>query len=154
MTDMIKTYARIIGGVVVNVEVWGEAPHPEGGVTFVESDTAKRFDLWDGETFTTPPPAPEPLPAEIPMHKARKALKQLGPDGEVTPETYANSWWSLVMGVIDGLENPIQRDCILDELNTAPNMVLAGASTLMIAAAIGMSAEQLEAVARLALTLP
>ena len=88
------------------------------------------------------------------MHKVRKALKQLGPAGAITPETYEDSWWMLVLGVIDGLENPIQRDNILDELNTAPNMVLAGASTLMIAAAIGMSQEQLEAVARLALTLP
>ena len=98
--------------------------------------------------------APLSLPPEIQMHKVRKALKQLGPAGAISPETYDQSWWSLVMAVINGLENPIQRDSILDELNTAPNMVLAGASTQMIATTVGMSPEQLEAVARLALTLP
>jgi hypothetical protein len=148
-------YARTdVNNVVINIEVWSEAPPAMPGVTFVESDTAKSGDLWDGSTFTTPPPAPEPLPPEIPMHKARKALKQLGPHGAVTPETYGASWWIKVTALIGGLENPIQRDSILDELNTAPNMVLAGASTQMVKAAVGMTDDDLEIVARLALTLP
>lgn len=95
----------------------------------------------------------EPLPAEIAMHKVRKALKRLGPLGVVAPEDYeTDSWWYYVMAVIATLPAR-QKDEILDELNTAPNMVLAGASTLMIANAIGMSPAQLEEVGRLALTL-
>lgn len=105
--------------------------------------------------YTDVPPSEvlEFLPAEIAMHKVRKALKRLGPLGVVAPEDYeTDSWWYYVMTVIATLPAR-QKDEILDELNTAPNMVLAGASTLMIANAIGMSPAQLEEVGRLALTL-
>lgn len=93
------------------------------------------------------------LPPEIAMNKVRKALKRLGPGGDVAPEDYpTDSWWALVMAVVETLPER-QRDEILDDLNTAPNMVLNGASTQMIKAAIGMSDAQFDAVGRLALTL-
>lgn len=100
---------------------------------------------------------PPRLPAEIAMHKARKALKQLGPDGPgetLTATTLAESWWPMIIGAIDALESDIQRGCIYDELNNAPNLVLAGNSTMLVRWAIGMSDDQLIAVAELALTLP
>lgn len=54
MIDMNKTFARIVDGVVINVEIWGEDPPAAPGVTFVESDTAAQGDLWNGQTFTRP----------------------------------------------------------------------------------------------------
>lgn len=89
------------------------------------------------EDLSTPPP----LPAEIPMWKARKALRITG-------------WWEPLMAAIAAVENPISRGCIEDELATAPNLVLAGETTIAMKNAMGMSDAELEAVARLALTLP
>lgn len=150
--------ALIIDGVVA--QVWRETsrealPVPEAGaLTEFTKGLVVCGMLWDGEALSAPVIPEAPLPHEIPMHKARKALKQLGPNGAITPQTYGESWWMRVLATISTLENPIQRDSILDELDTAPNMVLAGASTEMIRLAIGMTDEQLEDVARLALDLP
>lgn len=93
------------------------------------------------------------LPEEIPMHKARKALRMLGPEGGVLDQDDV-SWMELAEAVIEALPNKVQRGSIRDELDTAPNLVLGGNSTQMVRAAIGMSQEQLEAVAWLALSLP
>ena len=49
-------YARIEGGVVANVEEWGETPPAVTGVTFVTSETAVRGDLYAGGVFTKPLP--------------------------------------------------------------------------------------------------
>ncbi len=63
-------YAKIIDGVVVNVELWNDPPTRDG-VTFVElvADSPVGIDYtWDGETFTAPEPpapAPEPVPFSI-----------------------------------------------------------------------------------------
>lgn len=90
------------------------------------------------------------LPEQIPMHKARKALRIMGPEGEADP----NKWWPQVMAAIEAIPNEISRGCIMDELDTAPNLVLAGDSTTLVRQAIGMTDQQLEQVARKALTLP
>lgn len=90
------------------------------------------------------------IPPEIPMHKARKALRIMGPEGEGDP----NKWWPMALAAIEAIPNEISRGCVMDELDTAPNLVLAGASTTAIRQAIGMNDEQLELVARKALTLP
>lgn len=92
----------------------------------------------------------QPLPDEIPMHQARKALRIMGPTGEDDP----NKWWPQVIAAIEAIPNEISRGCIMDELDTAPNLVLAGASTDLVRQAIGMTDEHLEMVARKALTLP
>lgn len=99
------------------------------------------------------PEPPPGIPDQIPMHKARKALRMLGPGGEVFDQEDV-SWMELVQLAIASVANKVQRGSIQDELDTAPNMVLSGATTQMIRAAIGMSHDQLEAVARLALSLP
>ena len=93
------------------------------------------------------------LPDEIPMHRARKALRLLGPAGEVFDQDDP-SWFELVEAAIAAVPDKRLRGQLRDDLDTAPNLVLAGESTQMIKTAIGMSDEQLEAVARLALTLP
>lgn len=98
-------------------------------------------------------PDTSPLPVEIPMHKARKALRMLGPAGEVFDQEDV-SWFEMVEAAIEAIPDKVLRGSVQDELDTAPNMVLASDTTQMIRAAIGMSEEQLEAVARLAMTLP
>ena len=100
--------------------------------------------------LTPPPPG---LPAEIPMHKARKALRMLGPDGQVFDQEDP-SWFEMVEQAINSIPDKVLRGSALDELDTAPNMVLGGEMVQMIRVAIGMSESQLEDVARLALTLP
>lgn len=97
-------------------------------------------------------PATDELPDEIPMHKARKALRMLGPAGQVFDQD-DTSWFEMVEQVIDNIPDKVLKGSVQDELDTAPNMVLASDTTLMIRAAIGMSEAQLEEVARLALTL-
>jgi hypothetical protein len=99
-----------------------------------------------------PPPTDE-LPLEIPMHKARKAMRMLGPAGRVFDQI-DTSWMELVEQVRTNIPDKVLRGQLLDDLDTAPNMVLAGDNTMMIRNAIGMSQEQMETVARLALTLP
>lgn len=99
-----------------------------------------------------PDPPPE-LPDEIPMHKARKALRMRGPGGEVVDQDDP-SWFEMVTAVIAGVPDKVLRGSLEDELNTAPNMVLNGENTLMLRAAIGMTQEQFEEVAWLALSLP
>ena len=99
------------------------------------------------------PPAPPGLPAEIPMHKARKALRMLGPAGPVDDQT-DTSWMELVELAISNIPDKVLRGSIQDEFETAPNLVLGGATTQSIKTAIGMSQDQFEAVAWLALTLP
>ena len=94
-----------------------------------------------------------PLPAEIPMHKARKALRMRGPGGVVDDQTDI-SWMEMVEAAIAAVPDKVLRGSIEDELDTAPNMVLGGTMVQSIKAAIGMTDEQLEEVARLALTLP
>lgn len=150
MTDT----ALIIEGVVA--QVWRSTPMdelqaPEVGVLlqFGAGQVVCGM-LWDGEALSLPPVPEPPLPIEIPMHKARKALRIMGPLGEDDP----TKWWPQVMAAIEAIPNEISRGCIMDELDTAPNLVLAGDSTTMVRAAIGMTDEQLEMVARKALTLP
>lgn len=156
----MQNWLQVQNGTVANVVLWDgdDGWAPPGDATMIAADDAPRGVgigwLYDGQTFTAPVAVVAEPPAEIAMHKVRKALKQLGPDGAVTAANYDRSWWKIALAAIDGLDNPIRRDSIMDELNTAPNMVLAGASTQMIKAAIGMSDAQLETVARLALTLP
>lgn len=123
---------------------------PDGTtLTNLANEPASRA-LLGWEAVPDPPPG---LPAEIPMHKARKALRMLGPDGPVVDQDDP-SWWELLQAVISGIPDKVQRGALVDELDTAPNMVLAGTNTQMIRTAIGMSQEQLEDVATLALTLP
>lgn len=98
-------------------------------------------------------PAVVAIPSEIPMHKARKALRMRGPAGEVFDQDDV-SWMELVEQAIANIPDKVQRGSVRDELDTAPNMVLGGQAVQMIRAAIGMTQEQLEDVARLALTLP
>lgn len=95
----------------------------------------------------------QPLPAEIPMHKARKALRMRGPAGAVEDQDDP-SWFELVQLAIASVPNKVLRGSLQDELDTAPNMVLGSANTQMLKAGIGMSDEEFELVARLALTLP
>lgn len=45
---------------------------------WIISDTAKIGDLWDGETFTSPPSQPPPVPQSITMRQARLALLNAG----------------------------------------------------------------------------
>lgn len=87
------------------------------------------------------------------MHKARKALRMLGPAGEVFDQDDL-SWFELVEQAISGIPDKVLKGSVRDELDTAPNMVLGGEMVQMIRSAIGMSQEQLEDVGRLALTLP
>ena len=123
---------------------------PDGTVlTNLAHEAASRI-LLGWVQLPEPPPG---LPAEIPMHKARKALRMLGPGGEVFDQD-DTSWFELVEQVIATIPNKVLRGSIQDELDTAPNLVLAGSNTQMIRGAIGMSQEQLEAVAWLALSLP
>lgn len=144
-----NTWARIVDGRVTNLELWTQPPEVDGA-TFVQSDLARIGDHYDDGGFTAPAPQLEPLPPEIPMHQARKALRIMGPLGEDDP----NKWWPQVIAAIEAIPNEISRGCVMDELDTAPNLVLAGASTTMVRAAIGMTDEHLEMVARKALTLP
>jgi hypothetical protein len=84
---------------------------------------------------------PAPLPAEIPMHKAKKALVIMGREDDV-------------LEAINSIENEISRRCILHEYNSAPNLVLDGASTQLIMGLIGMDEAEKTALAELALSLP
>lgn len=84
---------------------------------------------------------PAPLPAEIPMHKVKKALVIMGRMQDVRD-------------AIAAVENPISRECIEIEFDTAPNLVLAGASTALIMSMIGMGEPEKQALAELALSLP
>ena len=54
----MPNYARIniATGEVLNVEVWDGAPPATDGISFLESEMARRGDLWNGETFSTPLP--------------------------------------------------------------------------------------------------
>lgn len=150
MTDT----ALIIEGVVA--QVWrstpmDQLPEPDTGalIQFGSGEVVCGM-LWNGEVLGLPP-IPEPaLPLEIPMHKARKALRIMGPLGEDDPD----KWWPQVIAAIEAIPNEISRGCIMDELDTAPNLVLAGDSTTLVRQAIGMTDEHLEMVARKALTLP
>lgn len=81
------------------------------------------------------------LPSEIPMHKVKKALVIMGRMQDVKD-------------AIAAVENPISRECIQIEFDTAPNLVLGGASTQLIMAAIGMGEPEKQAMAELALSLP
>lgn len=58
---MVKRYAVVEGSVVANVVVSEEAL----AENWVQSDTAKRGDTWDGANFTTPEPEPEPVVLDI-----------------------------------------------------------------------------------------
>lgn len=150
MTDTVL----IIEGAVA--QVWRDTPIEAvqatevGELLSLPAGEAVCGMLWNGEDLTEPPLTEPPLPAEIPMHKARKALRIMGPEGEGDP----NKWWPMVIAAIEAIPNEISRGCIMDELDTAPNLVLAGESTALVRQAIGMDDQQLEQVARKALTLP
>lgn len=58
---MVKRYAVVEGSVVANVVVSEEAL----AENWVQSDTAKRGDTWDGANFTTTEPEPEPVVLDI-----------------------------------------------------------------------------------------
>ena len=45
---------------------------------WIASDVAKIGDLWDGETFTSPPSPPPPVPKSVSMRQARLALLNAG----------------------------------------------------------------------------
>lgn len=65
--------AIIENGVVINIAVADADFAAEQG--WIMSDVAQIGDLWDGETFTSPP-APEPAPAPPPPTKG-ELLAQL-----------------------------------------------------------------------------
>lgn len=107
---MTKTYARIIDGVVVNVEVWGEEPPTSSGVTFLETDQAVRGDLWDGQALIRL--APEADRRLLPKSTVTARLIDLGMAGEVKTALDADavSWarwispdWPNVYADDDGL---------------------------------------------------
>jgi hypothetical protein len=151
-------------------EVWGEEDYLERGVFRVEEAPvpegkfiraqALRFEnvaeegepeelvlVHEVELADIPEPS---LPLEIPMHKAKKALEIWSPNGrEQEP-----CWRELVEDAMNAIPNRISRNNAKHEWNNAQNLVLNGATTLAIMSAIGMTGEQLDEVAREALTLP
>ena len=133
---------------------WAPAPDKPAPNVGYEVLWSTQTNAWIQSALPAPPdPETGDLPAEIPMHQARKALRMRGPLGLVVQNTDV-SWFELVETAIAALPSKVQRGAIQDELDTAPNMVLAGATTQALKGAIGMSNLELDIVARLALTLP
>lgn len=64
--------AIIENGVVVNVAEASEQFAQAKG--WIASNSAETGDLWDGDVFTKPAPAPTPVPSAVTMRQARRAL--------------------------------------------------------------------------------
>lgn len=69
-------YMRIEAGVVTNAEEWPTQPVVQG-VTYVQSDTAKLYDLYANGVFTTPAPVVV-VPASISKLQAQLQLQASG----------------------------------------------------------------------------
>ncbi|MEQ8257557.1 MAG: hypothetical protein RH980_16045 [Roseovarius confluentis] len=67
-------YAIIEDGIVVNIAV-ADAPLAEN---WIEAGTARRGDLWDGTSFSSPPSPPTAVPFDVTMRQARLALSRAG----------------------------------------------------------------------------
>lgn len=143
MTD--KTYARVVGGVVVNVEVWGEEPPALAGVALVETSSAARGDLWDGEEFTRPEPGSF-APAEVAMHKVEKAALLMPWPG----------FDNLAAAIEDGISRlPAPSNALaMIEWKRAPNLQREGLTTIAVMGLIGMTPEQRDDLLNFAATLP
>ena len=72
--EVTVKYVIVENSMVVNVAV---ADEPLAN-NWVASEAAQIGWLYDGETFTAPPPAPEPVPAVVSMRQARLALSRAG----------------------------------------------------------------------------
>lgn len=69
-------FAIIDAGRVINhAEAEAEFAQSQGWIPAGESRIG---DLWDGETFTTPPAPPAPVPQQVTMRQARLALHAAG----------------------------------------------------------------------------
>ena len=142
---MTKAYARIVDGVVTNVEIWGETPPATPGITFVESDTAALGDLWDGDEFTRPAPTAA-APAEVQMHKVQKAAL-------LTSWPGAANLLAAIEEAFTQLPSPSDKLAAI-EWNKAPNLVREGLTTQAVMAILGMTAEQRDELLNFAASLP
>lgn len=146
-------YARIINGLVANVELWGEQPPAADGVTFVElaSDSPVGIGYsYDGENFTAPEPEPAPVPQVITRRQLHLALN-------ILEQRTRGELDTLVRGIIAQVPGTeLDRDRILSSWldSTTINRNNPDTQLLMqyVAGAWGMDQERVDAVFRLGAT--
>lgn len=66
-------FARIDAGRVTNI-IEADAEFA-ASISAIDATGANIGDLWDGETFTTPPAQPRPIPTEVTMRQACLAME-------------------------------------------------------------------------------
>lgn len=103
--------------------------------------------LWDGEAFSNPPPpAAPPAPAQVAMHKVRKAAR-------LTPWPGADHLLAAIEAAIAELPDPSDALAAI-EFEYAPNLVREGVTTQAVMAVLGMTEQQRDDLLNFAASLP
>lgn len=119
------------------------------GKTLVASEEAGPGWAWDGETFAPPEPSPPVPPAEVAMHKVKKAALLTPWDG------YDNLKAAIEAGIDALPSTPTPKNALARiEWDTAPNLVRDGATTQAVMAIIGMTEGQRDELLLFADSLP
>lgn len=138
-------YAKIIDGVVVNVELWNDPPTRDG-VTFVELSADSPVGIghtYDGENFTAPEPDPVVVPVPDSVGPAQIRLALLDMYG-VTDE--------MIRGAIDQLSEPA-RSRALVLYDYSAEFRRSNPFVAAIGQMLGISDEQVDDLFRYAITL-
>jgi hypothetical protein len=139
-------YAKIINGLVENVELWSVQPPAADGVTFVELADDSPVGIghtYDGENFTAPEPEPvvEPVPESVGPAQIRLALLDLY---GVTDE--------MIRGAIDQFPEP-NRSRALVLYDYSAEFRRGNPFVAAIGQMLGINDEQVDDLFRYAITL-
>ena len=129
-------YAIIENGVVANIA----ASESALAANWIQSDTARMGDTYSNGVFTTPPPAPAPIPQVVTRRQAKQALA-------------INGKLSLVQPAIDAIPDPAQRTLIQIEWDDSQEFQRNRASVIGIGTAIGLDSAGIDALFVQAATL-
>jgi hypothetical protein len=129
-------YAIIENGVVANIAA-SESALAEN---WIQSNTAKIGDTYSNGVFTTPPPAPAPVPESVTRRQAKQAL-------------LINGKLSLVQPAIDAIPDPAQKAMIQIEWDDSQEFQRSRSTVIAIGTAIGLDSAQLDDLFRQAVLL-
>jgi hypothetical protein len=144
-------YARIINGLVNNVEMWGEQPPAAEGVVFVELADDSPVGIghtYDGENFTAPEPEPVvvPVPEFVTKGQLIRSLYQIH---SVTVETLD----ATVEAIIAGLPAGMDQTEYTYQWRYSTTVYRSNPLVPIVGSVLGLTEEQVDDVYRYAITL-